>query len=235
MNDPITYIDDRAVSAAPDEDAWAASGTRTDVCEGCGEERHVNADHFCRECVDRVRRVEEVAASMADLVGYVPLTDGECSSEWPEAPDFEPLTVPQFEALVRRLMLLRAERDAIAANSEAMCADLDRQIARILEVDDAQLRHYVDGGYGRKSVRCPWGLLGVRKGGGRVHIVDLPRALESVRELAPSALRETVDLAKLPPRFTAPGFDVTPETSSLYVQGLPRNRKSKTESEDDSE
>lgn len=152
-------------------------------------------------------------------------TDGEGCSEWPEAPDFEPLTQAQFEALVRRLMLLRAEREAIACNSEAMCTDLDRQIARILVENEPQLRHYIDGGYGRKSARCIYGLCGVRKSGGRLRVVDLRRALESVREMAPSALLETIDTAKLPPNFTAPGFDTTPETSSLYVAPMPRNRK----------
>lgn len=159
-------------------------------------------------------------------------TDGEGCSDWPGATDFEPLTTAEFEAIVRRLMLLRAERDAIAANSEAMCADLDRRIEAVFAENEPRLRHFIDGGHGAKSRRCVYGLVGVRKGGGRVYVDDLEEALKSVREMAPSALRETIDLAKLPPHFTAPGFDVSPETSRLYVQALPRSRKA-TEGDSD--
>lgn len=247
MNDTLTYIADEALDATG-SDAWAsrrellgapeiAPAVEAPVTDAPPPSERTDEDRF-NTAVGLVQRFVQGDPD-AYPEGFDPdhRTNGNLVPPASDAPalDFEPLTAPQFEALVRRLMLLRAERDAIAANSEAMCADLDRQIASILEENEAPLRHFIDGGYGAKSRRCPWGLCGVRKSGGRVHIVDLERALKSVREMAPSALRETVDLAKLPPHFTAPGFDVTPETSKLYVQGLPKSRKAAPEGDSDDE
>lgn len=145
-----------------------------------------------------------------------------------EAVVFEEEGVMSDEAamgIARRALHYKAEIDAITANAKALVDEQQRKLDTLFEEEGERIRKWITAVKpDAKSRRNLYGLLGTRKSGGSVTVVDETLALASAKELAPSAVYEKVDLKKLPPNFTAPGFDLTPEVSKLYVQPLPRGK-----------
>jgi hypothetical protein len=139
--------------------------------------------------------------------------------------ELPPLTDQDAAALIRRALPYVSALRALKANTEMMAAEEQRALDAVLAEDEERLRDWIKAkSEDAKSRRCPYGLAGTRNSGGNLVIVDEALALASVREMCPEAIREVVDLSKLPANFTAPGFDVTPTVSKLYVQPLPRGK-----------